>query len=179
MDVSPTVTPRRVNLLISFMDILGFMKFTKKMQDPTEVFDLLNGWAAAIVAEVEPAGGKVIKFIGDSCLSIFTEDKVDAGIQALLTAKRKGEDYLQGKGFATKIRATAHFGEVAIGEFGSGQCKGLDVLGDSVNIAATLDGGDRRGRLILSPQAFRKLEATSRKGFHKYTPPVVYVAEDE
>jgi hypothetical protein len=30
---------------------------------------------------------------------------------------------------------------------------------------------------VISPQAFRKLSPATRKSFHKYTPPVVYVAE--
>jgi class 3 adenylate cyclase len=69
-----------------------------------------------------------------------------------------------------------HFGETAIGPFGGST--ELDVMGDSINVAARLGRGEHRGRFIISPQAFRKLKPETRKVFHKHTPPVVYVADE-
>jgi hypothetical protein len=51
------------------------------------------------------------------------------------------------------------------------------VVGDSVNIAATLDRGRNQGKFIISPQVFRKLRPETRKYFHKFTPPVIYISE--
>ena len=179
MDFSNVTTPVRVNLLISFMDIQGFAKIAQRVQDLNELFDLLNQWAVILITEVEAVRGRAIKFIGDSCLSIFPEDGVDGGVHALLSAKQKAEAFLQKRGFTNRMRVTAHFGEAVIGLFGTSSCKGIDVFGDSVNISAALERGDHRGQMILSPQAFRKLAASSRKRFHKHTPPIVYIAEDQ
>ncbi len=178
MDFSRVTTPRKVDLLISFADIQGFLGIARSDPDPLRMFELLNGWADAMVSEIEKASGCVLKFIGDSCLSVFPGDRVDAGVLALLAAKTRAEAYLQERGFRNRIKVTAHLGEVAIGLFGAGSCRALDVLGESVNVAASLEKGDHYGKLIISPQAFRKLSAETRKLFRKYTPPIVYLASD-
>ena len=158
------------------MDVQGFRKIAQSVQDLEVLFDLMNGWAAVIIGEIEAAGGRVIKFIGDSCLSVFAEDRVDAGLDALVSAKGRAESYLESRGFRTRMNVTAHFGEAIIGEFGAGGCRGIDVFGDTVNVAASLERGDHSGQLVISAQAFRKLGPESRKRFHKHTPPIVYVA---
>ena len=178
MDFSTITTPTRVNLLVSFMDIQGFTRIAQSVQDLGKLFDLLNGWASIVISEVENVGGRVIKFVGDSALSVFPEDETSIGVRALLGAKRKSEDFLQSHGITNRLRVTGHVGETIMGIFGTGHCVGLDVFGDSVNVSATLERADQHGQLILSPQAFRKLDAASRKAFHKHTPPVVYIASD-
>ncbi|MBU0934792.1 MAG: hypothetical protein KKC64_04185, partial [Spirochaetes bacterium] len=54
-----------------------------------------------------------------------------------------------------------------------------DIIGETVNIAATMGSGGQnshRNRLILSPEAFRSLGPELRKKFHKFTEPIVYLA---
>jgi class 3 adenylate cyclase len=179
MDFSKVTTPQRATLLISFMDIQGFLSIAQKVQDSLEVFDLLNGWAGVVTPIVSRAGGYLVKFIGDACLMIFPEDSVDKGVLGIMELKAASEKYFNQKGFSNKLRATAHFGEVVVGPFGVAPHQAVDVLGDTVNTAASLEKVDRRGQLIISPQAFRKLSPSTRKLFHKYTPPVVYIAEEQ
>jgi adenylate cyclase len=177
MDFSSLTQPRMADLLISFMDIQGFSGMARSLETPLALFEALDGWARLVVAGIEAAGGRVVKFIGDECLVVFTEDAVDEGVRALIDVKAKAEAYLAARGFPTKMRVTAHFGAVAVGPFGAGGCRLIDVLGDTINVAASLGRGEHRGRLVISPQAFRKLSPATRKGFHKYTPPIVYMAE--
>jgi len=40
-----------------------------------------------------------------------------------------------------------------------------------------MNGKPWKGRFTISPQLFRKLDAATRKSFHKYTPPVTYLAD--
>ena len=177
MEFSTITTPTRVDLLISFMDIQGFLGIAKAQHDLTKLFDLLNNWAKIIIKDVEQARGRVVKFIGDACLIVFAEEDADLGVQTLISLKAKAEAFLLDQGFKNKIKVTGHVGEAVMGPFGAGNCRSIDVFGDSVNIASTLERSDHHGRLILSPQAFRKLSSSTRKLFHKYTPPIVYVAE--
>jgi len=96
----------------------------------------------------------------------------------LFSIKKKSEAHLKALGFANRVRITAHFGEVAIGLFGDGNCKHLDVIGETVNVAAGLGRGEHRGQLVVSAQAFRKLSPATRKRFHRHTPPVVYLGKE-
>lgn len=178
MDFSKVTTPQKANLLVSFMDIQGFLGIAQKLKDPLDQFSLLSGFARMVIHDVESTSGRVIKFIGDSALVVFPEEAVDQGVKTLLALKARLEGYLSEKGFANRLRITAHFGEVAIGLLGEGHCRQLDILGDSVNTAAMLERAGHGGRLVISPQAFRKLSPSTRKLFHRFTPPQVYLAEE-
>ncbi len=177
MDLTRIDAPEKGNFLVSFADIEGFLGISTSLSDPIELFDLLNGVAAVASECVAQTTGTIVKFIGDACLSVFPEDAVDAGILCLLDLKKRTEALLSRRGFKNRLRISAHFGEAAIGQFGRAPDRRLDIFGQSVNVASGLGRGDHRGRLIISPQAFRKLSTESRRIFHKYTPPIVYVAE--
>jgi adenylate cyclase len=178
MDFSSVRAPVKANALVSFMDIQGFNKASERLGDPLAVFGFLDDWAAVVAGVIEAGGGKVIKYIGDACLSVFPEGSADAGVRALLRAKADSERFFADRGIPTRLRVSCHFGEVAIGPFGPAGAKRLDVMGDAVNVAATIDRADRGGRMTISPQAFRQLEPETRKLFKKYTPPIVYVADE-
>ena len=176
MNLDSISTPKHLNLLIAFADIQGFAGVAEKLPESLELFAFLKKWADLCTDTVEARGGRILKFIGDSFLSIFPEDGVDAGVMALLAAKRESEKHFLENGFSSKLRITVHFGEVAIGPMGKGNGKKVDIIGKEVNVAALLGHGEHRGRVIISPQVFRHLSAETRKLFHKYTPPIVYLA---
>ena len=71
---------------------------------------------------------------------------------------------------ASRRRARA-FGTVVAGPFGRDGDKRYDVIGKTVNVAATLDATG----VALSVAAFRKLGPALRRRFKKHTPPVTYI----
>ena len=179
MDFTKVTLPEKTNVLIAFMDIQGLRAIADVLSDPVDLFNLLNSWAKMIIKSIDTTTGRILKFIGDECLVIFPEADVDTGIRTLLSIKDQVEKYFKEKGFTNTMRITAHYGEVAIGQLGTGSSQRIDIIGESVNVAATLGRGEHRGQLIISPQAFRKLSTTTRRLFHKYTPPIVYVAQSK
>lgn len=169
--------PIKTNLLICFGDLYRFIDVAKKLENALDMFDLLNGMAVTIIRHISSTSGRVIKFIGDSMLIVFPEDSVDEGMLALLEMRDKVAEYFSSRGFDMKMHIGVHFGEVAIGPFGEDPARSIDVLGDPVNRAAVLAGREYRGKFVITPQAFRKLKPETRQRFHKYTPPIVYIAE--
>jgi class 3 adenylate cyclase len=178
MEFSNISTPQKAELLIAFLDIQNFMSIGQKLSDPVSIFELMDKVACLIIEEIEGTAGLVLKFIGDACMIVFPEEYADVGVNSIISIKSKVERLLAGLGHATRLRVNVHFGETAIGLLGKGKCRRLDIYGDAVNIAAVLGRGEHRGRLLISPQAFRKLSLETRKRFHKFTPPIVYVAEE-
>ncbi len=178
MDFSKVTTPRKENLLIAFMDIQGFLSIGQRLSDPLQMFDLLDGFARIVTRGIREAGGIVVKFIGDACLVVFAEDAVEDGVLALIAVKADCERYLQGRGFPNRLRVTAHFGEAALGLLGVEPDRRLDVLGDSVNVAASLEKTGHRGRLVITAATFRRLGPAGRRRFHKFPEPIVYLAEE-
>ena len=168
--------PEKTNLLISFCDIQGFRPIAQKL-DPIELFGLMNGMAVTIIRSIKKTAGRVIKFIGDEALIVFPGESADAGMRHLLDLKSEVEEYFRTSGADMKLKFGVHCGEAVIGPFGEEPFKTIDISGDNVNIAAKLVYGDHRGKFVVTPQAFRALEAETRKRFHKFTLPIVYLAE--
>jgi adenylate cyclase len=178
MTFSKVTVPEQTNLLIAFIDIQGLKGIADVLKDPMKLFSFLDSWAKIVIKEIDATEGRVLKFIGDECLIAFPDQGVNTGILTLLSIKKKVEKYFKSLGYANKVRITAHYGEVAIGQFGTGSHKNLDVIGETVNTASGLGRGEHRGQLIISAQAFRKLSTSTKRQFHKYAPPIVYLAEE-
>jgi len=168
-------TPTTLDLLVAFSDLSAFARTVNEQVGHEELFQLMDGYAELVGDIVESGGGRVVKFIGDAALIVFPEDRVDAGVVALLTLKEQGDRWWAEKGLPCRHVIGAHFGPVACGPMGTRSEKRFDVFGASVNKAARLAP---RG-VALSPQAFRKLSPDTRKRFKKHTPPVTYIPLDE
>ena len=166
----------KTNLLICFCDLHGFRWLARDKADPMALYEAMNGMAVTIIRAVKNTTGRLIKFIGDEAMIVFPEEDVDESMRMLLDLKPEVETYFRGVGFEAKMQFGVHFGEVVIGPYGEDPYCSIDVFGDHVNTAAKLVYGEKRGKFVITPQAFRKLKPETRKRFHKFTPPVTYIA---
>ena len=165
---------QKVSALICMTDITGFMRISRS-EDMETVFAILKDIAVISTKKIEGTPGKIIKYIGDASLIMFPEEFVDSGVCKLLELKEDLEGYFKQKGYSNKVTFCLHFGEVILGRLPP--VDSIDVFGDTVNIAFILDREGHSGRFIISSQVFRKLKPETRKRFHKFTHPVVYLAE--
>jgi class 3 adenylate cyclase len=162
--------------LVFFTDLSGFTRLIREM-DLSRSVELLKEFAIISHKHVESAAGTLIKYIGDSALGYFPGEKVDEGMMALLAMKKEIEEDFTVNGKKTGLRIGAHYGPFAICDFTPFADK-PDLVGETVNIAAMTGSGGQskhRSKLIITPEAFRKLSSESRKFFHKYTEPIVYL----
>ena len=82
-------------------------------------------------------------------------------------------------GIFNTLRVGAHYGQFML--IYPPPFTAPDLLGETVNITVRLGSGGQKshpGRLILTATAFRKLAPETRKSFHKFTEPIVYLAEE-
>jgi class 3 adenylate cyclase len=119
---------------------------------------------------VEPAGGRIVKVMGDAGLVTFPPDAVEAVIFALCDLARATRRAAADAGLDTWLAVNVHVGPVVAGELGPPGAERYDVVGKTVNIAARLG---RRG-VTLSAQAFRCLTAEGRERFDKRKRPITY-----
>jgi len=154
---------------VTFFDLSRFAEWSSSDQDE-QVASFLQSFYVLAAEHLEPAGGRIVKFMGDAGLAVFPTERAEDAIFALrdfaLAARALGREV----GLDTFLNINVHVGEVLTGSFGPPGAERYDVLGKTVNIAARLG---RRG-LTLSPQAFRCLGPEAREQFGKNTPPVTY-----
>lgn len=161
-------SPFQVNALVAMCDCTRFMQ-SSKGRSSAELFADLNDFYLLTEDAVGAAGGLVVKFMGDAALVVFPEELADQGIMALLDLKATVDRWIQHRALGNSLHVNAHFGEVTLGKMG--RAGTLDVIGETVAIAATL--GSRS--FGLSQQAFRQLTPEHRQRFQKFTPPAMYL----
>ena len=160
--------PIQANVLVALCDCTRFMQ-SSRGRPSAQLFADLNELYVMTDDAVGAAGGLVVKFMGDAALVVFPEELADQGIMALLDLKSNVDRWLRDRPIGDSLHVNVHFGEVTLGRMG--RAGHLDVIGETVNIAATLGA---RG-FGLSQQAFRCLSPEHRRLFHRFTPPVLYL----
>jgi len=160
--------PLQANVLVAFADCSRYMQSTKGLSS-AELFAALNDFYVLTEDTISAAGGLVVKFMGDAAMVLFPEELADQGVMALLDLKATIDRWLQDRPIAQGLHVNVHFGEATLGRMG--RVGTLDVIGETVHIAATL--GSRS--FGISQQAFRCLTPEHRQRFHKFSPPVLYI----
>jgi len=162
-------SPQDIEVLIACFDWARFYAFSRS-RDSRAVFDALDGFYKLSEAAIHPAGGRIVKYLGDAGLAFFPSGLADIGVMTMLALKHKADSWMRTQGFDSFLHVNCHFGPVTLGEIGGAETRRLDLIGDNVNICFALE---HKG-FTITPQAFRCLSAESRKHFKKYTPPIVY-----
>lgn len=162
-------------MLVAFTDLTGYRQLAAHERTAGELLALMNAYFEFLGDVVEPAGGTVVKCLGDAALLVFPLEQADAGVRALVRLKEEGDAWLNRQGLASTQLIKAHVGPVACGPVGTRRAKHWDVYGEAVNIAALLPSTG----LILSPEAFRQLQPETRKQFKKHTGQVVYIRHED
>jgi adenylate cyclase len=172
---APDVTSRtEIDLLIAFADLTRFAAQSTRVTDE-ELARVMDAHYERVAARIEPAGGRVVKFIGDAALMVFPVDEADRAAIALLDLKEEVDAAFAELGWECRLVVKVHRGPVIAGPYGARSGKRFDVLGKTVNAAALLDSTG----VALSVEAFRALGPELRKRFKKHTAPITYIrAED-
>ena len=134
-----------------FSDIAGYTAISESMT-PDELVAFLNDYLSVISEAIEEYGGFVDKYIGDAVVGVFgapLEDPDHArhaveaalAIQARLEAKQSDFATLGARAVATRIGIAS--GEMLVGNIGSRRRFNYTVIGDTVNLAARLEGANK------------------------------------
>ncbi|MGO8998415.1 MAG: adenylate/guanylate cyclase domain-containing protein [Polyangiaceae bacterium] len=151
----------RETLVIAFVDLARFQIASRRVKDAALV-ELLEEYYGRIVDGLKPAGGRVVKFMGDGALVVFGVDRASQAARALVMLKSDVDARFAKKKFVTPLVARVHVGEVMAGAFGPKGDKRYDVIGQAVNRTAAMRAGEV---IALTPDAYAKLDAKTQKLF--------------
>lgn len=141
MDFDSIDSPTDCALIVCFCDATDFAKVCQR-KSSNEMFELMSRYFELAGDTVEPAGGRIVKFLGDGMFVVFPEDRAKQAIEALKELQRKVARLFREQGFECALRVKAHIGPVTCGLVGTRNDKRFDVFGDHVNSTARLQGGD-------------------------------------
>jgi len=156
---------RAVSVL--FCDIRGFTDFSER-HTPQEVVKLLNEFLPLVVQAAQKNGGMVNKFGGDSTLIIYGApyEVQDNAYKAVLTALeirlavRQLNVNLAEKGEIFRVGVGINTGMALAGAVGPMERQEYTVVGNTVNLAARIDGLNKQfpdHDILISPWTYEAL----------------------
>jgi len=151
---------------VIFADIRGYTSFSEN-REPEQIVEILNEYFSVAVENIVKYKGYIDKFIGDCIMAVWgvpmMPDKDDAinavscalAIQELVRSdKRK---FFRKDAARLRIGIGVNTGPLVAGNLGSVQRMDYSVIGDTVNLAARLEGVAEADEVIISHDTKIKL----------------------
>jgi class 3 adenylate cyclase len=151
---------RDVSVLLA--DLAGFTTFSEQ-REPGEVAAMLNTYFETIVPLLQANRGEVHQIVGDEVMAIFnkqgdTPDHPERAAWAALQLQAEAERIAAAHPDWPRFRTGVNSGDVVAAVVGGprGHRK-HGVVGDTVNLAARLEGAARPGTVVIGEATYRRL----------------------
>lgn len=161
-------------ILICFADLTNFRNTVSKYTS-IELFEYISEVQKITTDIIKEHKGFVLKNNADETLMIFDENQIDNGVIGLLKLKKYLDEFNRKNKLESVVRIKCHYGIVAVGYMTVNEQSRLDIMGNEVNICATL----KSNGFSMTAETFRKLSPETRKYFKKHTPPISYIPVEE
>lgn len=149
---------------VLFSDLEGFTTISEHTE-PEKLLGILNLYHALVVSLVQLHGGTVDKFIGDAVMALYNTPlgQADHALRAVRTAMTIRENLVDFSEqfepeYRMKINFGIHTGAAVVGNIGSQQIMNFTAVGDTVNVAARLQGISRGGQILISETTHNLLD---------------------
>ena len=156
--------PRVCDVTIVVTDLREFTRYSQNTP-PARVFSFLNRLQSVLSQTVEEYGGWVDKFMGDGMLAVFgAPEAIGNHAQKAYEASIMMLEIVQ-EFSPLDIGIGIHSGTVVAGCLGSSNHLEFTVIGDTVNVAARIEGLTKQlgYPLLISATAQQRLEVTGLK----------------
>jgi adenylate cyclase len=150
---------------VMFADLAGFTTFSEG-RDPREVSEMLNEYfRVAIPPIVSEHGGEIDRLIGDAIMATWgtrgdQPDHARRAVNAALALQRETARIAAERPGWPRFRAGVNSGEALVGVLGAESGRSYTVIGDTVNLAARLEGQAPPGRVVIGAATLRALPGT-------------------
>jgi class 3 adenylate cyclase len=148
-------------ITVLFADLEGFTRFSEA-NTPAAVQALLNRYFEAVLPAVHAEGGRVDRFIGDAVMVTFNvaseqPDHATLAARAALAFQTAAAVVVLDHPDWPRFRVGVNTGEARVGVVGGAGERGYTVLGDTVNVAARLEGLAPVGGVAIGGDTLRAL----------------------
>jgi adenylate cyclase len=156
-----------------FTDIEGFTSLCQTL-DPEIVATMLNEYLEVMCVTILRYGGTIDKFVGDAVVAFWgaplaRPDDADRAVECAVALSIAGKALMKPVADGKKLgrtRVGLHFGKAIVGNFGGEGRIQYTALGDSMNVAARLEGANK----TLKTAVLVSREAAERAGLAKFRP---------
>jgi len=149
-----------VEVTALFADLRGFTMYAERHR-PEEVVTLLNRYYAAIVPQLLAHEGTVVNYAGDAVMAVFNAPtrQDDHALRAARAALAMRDAVITLSGDDPELPAFGigiNTGPALVGNIGA-ELRDYTVIGDTVNVAARLEGAAAAGEVLVGAETLRQL----------------------
>ena len=148
---------------VMFADLEGFTGISEHTE-PEKLLHILNEYHTMIVGVIRDHGGTVDKFMGDAVMALFNTpllqpDHALRAVQTALLIRQVLPAFHQQFEplFRMRINFGIHSGMAVVGNVGAPDIMNYTAVGDTVNLAARLQGMSSGGRILISSASYAEL----------------------
>jgi adenylate cyclase len=146
---------------VVFADLSGFTSFSDG-RDPREVTAMLNASFERAIPAICAHGGEIDRLVGDAIVATFNTrgdqpDHAARASRAALEVLRATEPAESAHPDWPRFRIGLNSGEALVGVVGAREGKSYTVIGDTVNVAARLQGAAPVGAVAIGAGTLRAL----------------------
>jgi len=152
------------DLCFLFTDIRGFTNLCENMP-PQDVIALLNRYLDLETKIIFKNGGDVDKYVGDEIMAFFSGPRKEirackAAMEIREALYKEHEDAVRKGNAAISLGIGINTGSVVFGPVGSETRKDFTSIGDTVNLAARLEGANKQygSKIIISESVYKNLK---------------------
>jgi adenylate cyclase len=164
----------RREISIFFSDVQGFTTISEKL-DPSRLTELLNDYLSFMTDTILDSGGTIDKYEGDAIIAFWNaplnfEDHAARALRASMLCQQRladRQDFFDERyGCRLLTRIGLNTGFAVVGNMGSSKRFDYTMLGDSVNLAARLEGLNKQFGTYLMCTEATFTQAARRGGFY-------------
>jgi adenylate cyclase len=158
------------NVTIFFSDLAGFSSISEVLAPP-DLVHFMNEYLSAMTDIIQEQGGFVDKYIGDAIVAVFgaplhdpnhAENAISAALRCRDRLHKLNREPVEWQRFSLRQRIGLNSGDALVGNIGSRQRFNYTVMGDTVNVAARLEGANKYfGTTIMAAKSTHDRAPTS------------------
>lgn len=150
---------------VMFADLEGFTAISERVE-PEQVLALINRYHDIIVGVIQQHSGTIDKFLGDGVMALFNtplplENHTRCAVESALAIRAVLDEFHAGLEPQQRmgINFGIHTGLAVVGNVGATQIMDFTAVGDTVNIAARLQGLARGSQILVSAAVYDRVES--------------------
>jgi PAS domain S-box-containing protein len=134
-------------------DVRGYTAIAEQLP-PDQVVSILMRYHGAAAKAIRGTGGTIDRFAGDAVLALWNApapqaDHVRRALRGALAMRDAAREVGTELGYGIGV----HTGEAMVGNLGSDEYQNFTAIGDTVNVAARLQGQAQAGEVVCSAAA--------------------------